>query len=190
MVSAQKTRKYFLIAGEPSVARLLPEKNEDLQILCISLLNNRKEHRMKIGILFLLLGIVSPFSIFAEKPTTCELKIELKKVHNQKGNILIGIHNKKVKNFANSKPYKKIVIKANESLANVSLPCKKYAIALIHDENNNNKLDTNMIGIPKEGYGFSNNPPSNFGPPSYEKAEFTLKPGVNTIQIDLVYLME
>jgi uncharacterized protein (DUF2141 family) len=30
----------------------------------------------------------------------------------------------------------------------------KYAIAVIHDENCNGKLDTNMFGIPKEGYGF------------------------------------
>ena len=34
----------------------------------------------------------------------------------------------------------------------------KYAIRLMHDENDNGKLDTNMIGMPTEGYGFSNNP--------------------------------
>ena len=34
----------------------------------------------------------------------------------------------------------------------------KYAIRLMHDENDNGKLDTNLVGMPTEGYGFSNNP--------------------------------
>ena len=33
-----------------------------------------------------------------------------------------------------------------------------YAVQVMHDENDNNKLDTNFLGIPSEGYGFSNNP--------------------------------
>lgn len=51
------------------------------------------------------------------------------------------------------------------------LPTGEYAIALIHDENNNNKLDT-MMGIPKEGFGFSRNPVIRFGPPSFAAAQF------------------
>lgn len=34
----------------------------------------------------------------------------------------------------------------------------KYALRLMHDENDNGKLDSNLIGMPTEGYGFSNNP--------------------------------
>ena len=34
----------------------------------------------------------------------------------------------------------------------------KYAIRLMHDENDNGKIDTNLVGMPTEGYGFSNNP--------------------------------
>ena len=34
----------------------------------------------------------------------------------------------------------------------------KYAIRLMHDENGNGKLDSNLVGMPTEGYGFSNNP--------------------------------
>ena len=33
-----------------------------------------------------------------------------------------------------------------------------YAVQVMHDENENNQLDTNFLGIPTEGYGFSNNP--------------------------------
>ena len=51
----------------------------------------------------------------------------------------------------------------------------KYSFRLFHDENNNGKLDTNWIGIPTEGYGFSNNAKSSFGPPAFKKTIFDLK---------------
>jgi uncharacterized protein (DUF2141 family) len=47
---------------------------------------------------------------------------------------------------------------------------KPVAIAAFHDENRNGQLDKNAFGIPTERYGFSNNPPSTFGPPSFSAA--------------------
>ena len=52
------------------------------------------------------------------------------------------------------------------------LPFGLYAIKVYHDENGNGKLDKNMMGAPKEQYGFSNNARDSFGPPSYEQARF------------------
>lgn len=51
---------------------------------------------------------------------------------------------------------------------------KKYAIAVYHDANNNKVLDKNFLGIPKEGYGFSNNARGWFGPPSFDDAALLL----------------
>ena len=48
-----------------------------------------------------------------------------------------------------------------------------YAIVVIHDENMNGKLDTNLLGIPTEGYGFSNDVKAVLGSPSYSAASFT-----------------
>ena len=52
------------------------------------------------------------------------------------------------------------------------LPAGKYAIAGYHDENGNGKLDTNALGIPEEGYGFSNDARGTFGPPQFSDAAF------------------
>jgi len=52
------------------------------------------------------------------------------------------------------------------------LPTGKYAIASYHDENGNGKLDTNALGIPQEGYGFSNDARGMFGPPNFSEAVF------------------
>ncbi len=53
------------------------------------------------------------------------------------------------------------------------LPSGTYAIALVHDENSNNKMDT-TFGIPREGFGFSRNPAIHFGPPSFAAAKFAV----------------
>lgn len=49
-----------------------------------------------------------------------------------------------------------------------------YAISVIHDANRNGKLDTNFFGIPREGFGFSNDAMGHFGPPSFEKARLNV----------------
>jgi uncharacterized protein (DUF2141 family) len=54
----------------------------------------------------------------------------------------------------------------------VNIPSGTYALAVIHDENMDGKLDTKWLGIPTEGYGFSNNAKATFGPPSFSAARF------------------
>jgi uncharacterized protein (DUF2141 family) len=59
-----------------------------------------------------------------------------------------------------------------------------YAVMVMHDENSNGKLDSNILGIPKEGYGFSNNP-NVMRQPTFEEARFEVKDGSNQITIEL-----
>jgi uncharacterized protein (DUF2141 family) len=51
----------------------------------------------------------------------------------------------------------------------------QYAIRYYHDENLNGKMDTNLVGKPTEGYGFSNNVIGKTGPPKFEKWLFDVK---------------
>jgi uncharacterized protein (DUF2141 family) len=62
-----------------------------------------------------------------------------------------------------------------------------YAISVFHDENMNKKLDKNFMGIPKEGYGASNNPKKKMGPPDFEEAKFQLSGPTQSLQIELLY---
>lgn len=68
------------------------------------------------------------------------------------------------------------------------LPHGGYALAVIHDENNNKKLDT-FAGIPREGFGFSRNPPIGFGPPRFTAARFTLTSDADRQQVRMRYLL-
>lgn len=54
------------------------------------------------------------------------------------------------------------------------LPPGQYAVNAFHDENDNGELDTNLFGIPTEGYGFTNDPKTTFGPPDFEDAAVDL----------------
>ncbi|MBJ6725240.1 DUF2141 domain-containing protein [Geomonas sp. Red875] len=69
-----------------------------------------------------------------------------------------------------------MVIKIRESQARcdfLDIPPGKYAVAVIHDENRNGKLDTNLFGVPKEGYGFSNDAKGVIGAPTFSAASFS-----------------
>lgn len=66
-----------------------------------------------------------------------------------------------------------------------NLPEGIYAISLFHDSQNTGKLRTNPFGIPKDGYGFSNNASGIIGAPSFEKASFKLTKDVKHINIKL-----
>ncbi len=60
------------------------------------------------------------------------------------------------------------------------LPAGTYAVVVLHDENENMKLDRNWMGIPKEQWGMSRNPPVDLSAPRFEQAEFSLR---NNVQI-------
>ena len=66
-----------------------------------------------------------------------------------------------------------------------NVPAGDYAVSVMHDANKSGELDKTSIGIPKEGFGFSNNALGKFGPPKFKEAKFTMpleKPLVITLK--------
>lgn len=64
----------------------------------------------------------------------------------------------------------------------------EYAIAIIHDENGNGKLDT-FVGIPREGVGFSRNPAIRFGAPSFRSASFPVGGAAQRQDVKVKYFL-
>jgi len=106
-----------------------------------------------------------------------DLTVTVENVKSNDGKISVAVY-ENADNFlkfdkvfkADSTPSKKgtteVVIK--------DLPEGRYALAVFHDENDNDELDTNMLGIPKEPLGFSKGKMKTFGPPSFEECAFDL----------------
>ena len=68
-----------------------------------------------------------------------------------------------------------------------SMPAGIYAVASFHDENKNGKLDTGAFGIPTEGTVVSNHAKGFMGPPSFEKAKFSLAGSATEIELRMGY---
>ncbi len=75
----------------------------------------------------------------------------------------------------------------DKTTVELQLPPGRYAIAVVHDENSNHKLDRNMIGWPKEGFGFSNNPKVGLSAPSFDTATMQVTCPVTETTIHLIY---
>ena len=68
-----------------------------------------------------------------------------------------------------------------------NLASGRYAISAIHDENTNGEFDRNWLGIPLEGYGFSNNAMGTFGPPDFEHAAIEIGEADHRLSINMQY---
>lgn len=121
---------------------------------------------------FLMFLSLSAFS------STQDLKIKISEMKTQKGQILYILF-KDGAGFPDS-PSRSIrqgrvsVAEARAGFVLSGLEAGEYALSVIHDENSNNKLDTNFLGIPQEGFGFSNNPTISFGAPNFGECQFSL----------------
>ena len=120
----------------------------------------------KINLLLLL--FIMPLSTFAQFTLT----VEITGLRNNNGNLLYELFDKNHKSLKVGTEF----ITNNKCVIVIeNVKPEKYGFNYIHDENKNKKLDTKMLIIPKEGYGYSNNPDAKFGPPDFKKWIFEVK---------------
>ena len=145
-------------------------------------------YEMKSAILTFLFSILSIIS----NAQNHEIVVNIDGFKTDQGKCLLSLFNNK-KGFP-SNPDKAVYITfgriQNRKLTLIlkDIAIGEYAIAVVHDENDNNKLDTNFLGMPKEGIGVSNNAKSIMGPPSYEDSKFQLKEDGLVTNIKIKYL--
>lgn len=68
-----------------------------------------------------------------------------------------------------------------------NVPPGIWAIGVVHDANKNGKMDTNWVGMPKEGWGTSRDARATFSPPKFKDAKFTVKEGDRAFKIKMTY---
>jgi len=112
------------------------------------------------------------------------LTIKINNLRNNNGIVWLELLNEKGLNL---KGVSARVIDNSCTITIENLSQSKYAFKYFHDENNNKKLDTNWLGIPTEGFGYSNNAKSMFGPPGFEKTIFELQQNT-TLECLVMYL--
>lgn len=104
-----------------------------------------------------------------------KLQVTVTNIKGHKGDIIIGIFDSD-ENFLKKPIDGKLAKPSGDSITVIfeNLKPGKYAVSVLHDANKNKDLDKNKLGIPKEGFGFSNNVLGAMGPPSFERAQIDL----------------
>ena len=110
-------------------------------------------------------------------------------LRSNNGQVRVGLYNTKESYHSRGKLpallRAKLKIDHNKAVYTFEdIPYGEYTIKLYHDENGNDKLDKNFLGIPKEPYGFSNNA-RGLGLPSYKKAKFTIASKEMSMEINM-----
>jgi len=143
--------------------------------------------------LLLALALIAPAaSTLGQPPASNLIHAEVNGLRNSKGQVVFSL-------FASAEGFlkddQKAVARTKSSIAGGHAVCEfpavapgRYAIEAFHDENSNNKLDTNFIGMPREGVGTSNNPKGHFGPPRFDDAAFSYSGGRQQLTIKITYL--
>jgi uncharacterized protein (DUF2141 family) len=128
---------------------------------------------------------ISLSGLFAQNKT---LIVQISNIKDDVGQIAVALYNSE-KEFMKTRYQGKVTkaIKGEVEVIFENLPAGSYGLSVMHDSNENGKLDSNFFGVPKEGFGFSNNAMGSLGPPGFEKARVDFSSS-KTISIALKYL--
>lgn len=145
----------------------------------------KKIYPLVIAVLFLSFNIPS-------NEETYTLTIKVNDLRNSKGSVQFALYNKEgsIPDEKYKEYYKKDIAGINNNTSSITftdLPKGKYAINILHDENENGKIDKKFI-LPKEGIGFSNYTSIGFSnKPKFSKASFELDADMTKI-IKVIYM--
>lgn len=147
---------------------------------------------MTLAALFAAVLLTSPVAVADPEPASATLTIRMSGFQSADGQVLLTVY-RGAEGFPGKpeRAWKKLRTNISGGVASIDVegvPPGDYAIAVVHDENSNNTLDTSWIGIPKEGIGMSNNAKGRMGPPKYRDAKFTVTAAGAVQAIKMVYL--
>lgn len=128
---------------------------------------------------------------FLAQPSPSTLELEIGEFRNTKGHVLISV-------FDNANDYpdsegkaianKKVKVTQKTHIITIEdLPQGEYAVVFLHDENDNEEMDTNFVGAPEEGYGASNDAVNTFSAPKYKEAKFLLEGEKKSLKLKIFY---
>jgi uncharacterized protein (DUF2141 family) len=118
-----------------------------------------------------------------------ELVVRITNIQNTSGKpLLVGVYaqSDEFPGYNKSSYNKKVLAKTSEVTVTFKLPPGEYAVGLMHDLNENGRIDKNWVGYPSEPFGFSNNFKPKLGAPSFKDCSVDLRKGSQRIEIKLL----
>jgi uncharacterized protein (DUF2141 family) len=126
----------------------------------------------------LLLAGAALASTAASPPPTAELDVSISGLRNTRGAVMLCLTRRGAGQFLDcahdpARITRIVPSAATDHIVLTGAQPGYYALLVIHDENRNGRLDK-MLGLPREGFGFSRNPGLRMGPPHYDDVRFVL----------------
>jgi uncharacterized protein (DUF2141 family) len=116
-------------------------------------------------------GLAEPSSQVAEDAV---VSVRVTGLESDEGSVQVALFDGP-EGFTEEPAYAGVVVPEDLSAEwSVHVPFGTYAVAVIHDRDDNGRLNTNFLGMPREPYGFSNDARGTFGAPSFEDASFSV----------------
>jgi uncharacterized protein (DUF2141 family) len=145
---------------------------------------------MKIFVI-LYFSVLFSTGLFAQIQQKGKLEIRITGMRNTNGKISVNLFNKEdgfpddpetcyAWKTVNVEPDTVVIIFEN-------LPYGDYAVSVLHDENSNGIMEKNFLGIPKEGFAFSNNYAPKIMSPSFSDAMFVLDQALMKVELKVLY---
>lgn len=116
----------------------------------------------------------------AQNSYTFTLTLNFEVTKHDKGQILFALYDSEQNHMEET--FKTAEAKVENGKAKISIKNLKsgyYSFSYFHDLDSNGELDTNLVGIPKEPYGFSNGEKGKFGPPDFEDCKIKIDSDIN-----------
>ncbi len=124
--------------------------------------------------LFIALFLTVNFSNAQAEENGKTITVSIDNITNNKGNVVLALHTSETfMRGPGIKNTKSEIVDGKITVTFENVTPGTYAIMALHDENENNAMDFEDNGIPKESYGMSNNPMS-YGPPQFATAKFEI----------------
>ena len=136
---------------------------------------------MRVIRIFAVYLFLTPVTILSAQSS---LTVEIINLESNKGVVMVDLMDKHEKTVMGN------ICKIADNKCTIvfkDLRNDQYAIRYFHDENRNEKLDTNVLGIPKEGFGFSNDAFGKFGPKDFNEWLFEVS-GDTKLRMTTKYL--
>jgi len=120
------------------------------------------------------LGVSLVATFLSNAASAATLDVTITDIDTPEGAIMLALFDSEAAFDGDGEAFRAVRIPVSGDAASINfddLPAGRYAIKLYHDANGNGAMDTNPLGLPTEGYGFSGTG-GRFGPPAFEKAAF------------------
>ena len=125
------------------------------------------------------IGVALGLLVAAGPARAADLDLSVTNLRDGNGRVMIAVFNAAATFLKDDQQVAAAILPANGATVRVvlDLPPGRYAVSVFHDANRNGKLDTNLVGMPTEGYGFSRDARGTMGPPAFDAAAFDLPAG-------------